>query len=114
LLDGGQELEPRRARHHEVRQDHVDLVGSHLLEGALGVERREDAHPLAQEDLLQRFDVGALVVHHEDRDGVARRRRRTATWGGGLSAGTGGRRRGRRLHGFVQGFTPKRQVVKHL
>jgi hypothetical protein len=55
----------------------VDAVGADHLERVLRVERGQDAHALADEDALERLDVGALVVNHEDRDGV----------GGGLDGG---------------------------
>ena len=70
LLHGAQELEARRAGHHQIGEQDVDAVGAHDLERVLRVERGEDAHPFADEDFLEGLDVGALVVDDEDRDGV--------------------------------------------
>jgi hypothetical protein len=44
-------------------------VRAHELERALGVDAVRTRIP-SREDLLERLDVGALVVDDEDRDGV--------------------------------------------
>ena len=73
LLDGAQELEPGRPGHHQIRQDDVHAVRSYELEGTLRVRSRQRPHPLAQEDLFEGLDVGALVVDHENGDRIGRR-----------------------------------------
>jgi hypothetical protein len=68
-----EQLETSRARHHQIGEHDVHAMRAHLFERVLRVVGMEDAHPLTLEDLLERLDVGPLVVHDEDGEGLCRR-----------------------------------------
>ena len=59
-----------------VGQHHLHAVRAHELERGLGAVGREHAHAFALEDLLERGDVGRLVVDDEDRRRIGRYRYR--------------------------------------
>jgi hypothetical protein len=95
LLERAEQLLAAGAGHHQIGEHHLHAVSAREIEGGLRVVGGEDAHAFALKDLLERGDVGRLVVDDEDGGRVRRGARRLRDVGCFLRGlGGGGRRAG--------------------